>query len=177
MSALRPLLTQALGRAEARRRQFVQPHSGHDAAAAFYEARGFANGVAAAMEFLNPETPNDDPTLFDPGLVPANRCYVQVSRYAPGTSRDAAITAFPRSGTQRMKVLDLVGLRADYGATDEELQVDLGMGHNSQTPRRRELVLGGWIEDSGRTRATASTGAQATVWVLSEQAKKEWPGA
>lgn len=171
---LRPLLTQALNQADAARRRFVQPHSGDDAAATFYEARGFARGVAAAREHVERQAVPQVEKLFDPSLPDPGRCHVSVARYAPSTAKEAARMAYPRSGTQRMRVLDLVAHRGQAGATDEEMQVRLGLGHNSQTPRRRELVLGGWIEDSGRTRPTGSTGAQATVWVLTEAGRHEW---
>lgn len=122
--------------------------------------------LARCVRWLLAERQHD--TLPAPG-----RAGVSVSAYSPPTSRAAAVMAYPRSGTQRMRVLELLAARGTVGATDEEMQVRLGLGHNSQTPRRRELVLGGWVEDGGSTRPTGSTGAQATVWVLTERGKEE----
>jgi hypothetical protein len=81
---------------------------------------------------------------------------------ARATAKQAAINAYPRSGTQRAKVLNVL-TRTVVGLTDEEMQTLLGMGANTQRPRRVELVDGGFIEDSGQRRPT-STHSQAIVW-------------
>lgn len=49
------------------------------------------------------------------------------------------------------------------GATDEEMQNQMGMAANTQRPRRRELQLMGRVLDTGKTRQVAS-GREATVW-------------
>lgn len=49
------------------------------------------------------------------------------------------------------------------GATDEEMQVEFGLGPQTQTPRRGELVAMGFATDSGLRRSTRS-GRSATVW-------------
>lgn len=85
---------------------------------------------------------------------------------AAETQRAAAVMAYPASGTQRAKVLDFIDSSGEYGATDEEIQVFLGMNPSTQRPRRVELVEGGWIEDSGRRRKTRSR-RDAVVWVRS----------
>lgn len=51
-----------------------------------------------------------------------------------------------------------------YGATDDEIEQQLNLRHQTVSPRRRELVLLGKVVDSGRTRPTRS-GRRATVWV------------
>lgn len=86
---------------------------------------------------------------------------VKVRKNAHETELDAAGRALPRSGTQRRKVYDY--LVSSGGATDEEVQIALGINHNSQTPRRLELVEAGLVVDSGQRRATIS-GASAIVW-------------
>jgi hypothetical protein len=48
------------------------------------------------------------------------------------------------------------------GATDEEMQLALGMNPSTQRPRRVELVRRGLVVEDG-TRQTAS-GRMATVW-------------
>lgn len=103
----------------------------------------------------------------DPG---ADHAYLE--REARRTARLAALRAMPRSGTQRRKVLALIRRKGLYGATDEEMQEILGMHHNSQTPRRKELEEGDWIIDSGRTRQTLSD-TPAIVWVLSENGTRK----
>lgn len=87
------------------------------------------------------------------------------------TQRQAAILAFPGTGTQRRRVLDHIARTG--GATDEEMQQALDMNPSTQRPRRVELVDDGWVEDSGRTRKTPS-GRDAVVWVLTEQGRGEW---
>lgn len=87
-------------------------------------------------------------------------------------SRAAALLAFPRSGTQRYRVLNVIAGVGEHGVTDERIQRLLGMSPNTQRPRRLELVKGGWIKDSGKVRKTVS-GAYATVWVATERGKAE----
>ncbi len=62
------------------------------------------------------------------------------------------------------RVLNHIVWNTSYGCTDDELEQDLNMRHQTVSARRRELVLLGKVVDSGRTRATRS-GRQATVWV------------
>lgn len=118
------------------------------------------------FDLLHVEPPA--PVLPDPQAPTA-----AVASDASDTSKAAALRALPRSGTQRWRVLRFIAERGVEGATDEEIQAELRLGHNSQTPRRRELVLGGWIIDSGRRRRTLSTNSEATVWVLTTMAKLE----
>ena len=83
------------------------------------------------------------------------------------TSKAAALSAEPTAGTKRAILLAFIRGRGITGATDEEMQLDVPMNPNTQRPRRVELVQGGWIRDSKRTRATAG-GDQAVVWVAKE---------
>lgn len=84
---------------------------------------------------------------------------------AAETQRTAAIMAYPKTGTWRRKVLNIITLCGDVGATDEEIQDALRMNPSTQRPRRVELVEGGWIVDSGRRRMTRSR-REAVVWVV-----------
>ena len=79
------------------------------------------------------------------------------------TSHDAAKAIKPVAKTQKRKVLDYIASRPD-GATDEEIQIGLDIGPNSERPRRVELFEDGRIRDSGRKRKTKS-GRAAVVWV------------
>lgn len=91
-----------------------------------------------------------------------------------GTSSAAATLAAPRSGTNRMAVLEAVAAVArdvqTVGLTDVEVQRSTGLSPNSERPRRVELVDGGWLADSGRTRE--HHGREHTVWVLTDRAAR-----
>jgi hypothetical protein len=104
---------------------------------------------------------NQIPLNFD--TVPA-----PFQRRSP-TSQAAALAVEPRSGTLRAMVLSFLRGRGATGATDEEIQLRVPMNANTERPRRVELVRGGFILDSGRTRPTVS-GDEAVVWVASEWA-------
>ena len=83
------------------------------------------------------------------------------------TSKAAALSAEPSSGTKRGLLLAFLRGRGATGATDEEMQFLVPMNPNTQRPRRVELVQGGFIEDSHRTRPTLG-GDDAVVWVCRE---------
>lgn len=86
-----------------------------------------------------------------------------VRRDARDTSRNAAIRAYPRSGTQRERVLNLLK-NSTSGLTDDEISYSLDLSPNAARPRRVELVAGGWVRDSG-TRRPSTAGSPAVVWV------------
>ena len=83
------------------------------------------------------------------------------------TSMDAAVAIEDRVGTLRRKVRDYLLSRGREGATDDEIQVALGMNPSTERPRRIELVEARKVLDSGKTRKTLS-GRAATVWIASE---------
>ena len=85
------------------------------------------------------------------------------------TERAAALAVQPRSGTQRMKVLRAIANSPD-GLTDPEVSDKTGIYLYSAAPRRCELVEGGWVMDSGITRATEH-GKEATVWIVTAKAR------
>lgn len=78
------------------------------------------------------------------------------------TSRAAAEQIKPNADTLRARVLEYLQSQPD-GATDEQMQLALGMAGNTQRPRRQELEKMGLVRATDRTRATRS-GRQATVW-------------
>jgi hypothetical protein len=94
----------------------------------------------------------------------------KLARHATDTSRAAADLVRPRSGTQRMRVLEAL-IRSD-GLTDLEIAIEVGLQENSERPRRIELVEAGWVRDSGQRRATNGR-AEAIVWALTERAHDE----
>lgn len=81
------------------------------------------------------------------------------------TSRDAAISAEGSAGSLRRQVWSFLMERGQAGATDEEIQTMLEINPSTQRPRRIELVNGGLVRDSGRTRLTQSR-RKATVWEI-----------
>lgn len=82
------------------------------------------------------------------------------------TSRKAALQNYPRSGTQRNRILRLAahmtGQERYGGVTRDEVVVALEMKESSVHPRVLELLGGEWLEETGRTRPTR-TGADAVV--------------
>jgi hypothetical protein len=119
-----------------------------------------ASDLEAAME--ERDVPLSDPGANSAGLV---------AHDAADTSKAAALDVMPRSGTQRLAVLTIIAQSAD-GMTDEEIQAALAISPNSQRPRRVELVDGGWLIDTARTRPTES-GNDAIVWALSDKGRTE----
>lgn len=116
--------------------------------------------------------PVEEP-LSDPDKKDIGKFHAPTSD-APDTERLAALSVYPRSGTQRRAVLDAIASAGERGLIDEEIAERLGMLANTERPRRVELEQGGWVVNSGRTRKTAASGTEAAVWVLSAQGRAEW---
>lgn len=113
-----------------------------------------------------------EPTLFEPTptLSDPSADTVTIGRPVQRTSAEAALKAYPKSGTQRGRVLAFL---AEHGpASDDVIQAVLGMSPNTERPRRRELVQGGWVEDSGETHKLGVTGNQAIAWQVTEEGRK-----
>ena len=72
------------------------------------------------------------------------------------------------STTLRGVVFRYLKDKGTYGATDERIQIDLGINANTERPRRRELVHRDLVRNSGTKRHTMS-GKLATVWVVRQQ--------
>lgn len=81
-----------------------------------------------------------------------------------GTSDRAAAFIAPHTPNQRSRVFEAIRNAGTWGMTDEEGQALTGIKVQSYTPRRRELAMAGWIQDSGERRKTLS-GCDAAVWV------------
>jgi hypothetical protein len=69
-----------------------------------------------------------------------------------------------KSGTGRRKVYDVLW-QNPKGLTDEQIMERTGLRHNTEHPRRWDLVNMGLVVDSGRRRKT-ETDNLAIVWVL-----------
>lgn len=84
--------------------------------------------------------------------------------YSDGdTSRDAAVAAQAVAPKDRARVLGVIRARGSQGATDDEIEVALGLSHQTASARRRELVLAGEVVEAGGKRLTRS-GSPAKVW-------------
>lgn len=108
-----------------------------------------------------------EPTLFPGAALSDPSAELELAHHGRETERAAAWATMPRAGTQRLRVLLAIALAGDAGRTDEELELGLEMRRPSPGNRRGELVAGGWVRDSGRTRPTTS-GSPAVVWILTE---------
>lgn len=95
------------------------------------------------------------PTLFDD--VPPN-----VRASDPDTSRAAATLSPLRRSTDRYRALETLQAHPE-GLTDYELADLMGRQQNSAGKRRGELVVLGYVRDSGRRRP-APSGSKAIVW-------------
>lgn len=107
----------------------------------------------------------DDRTLADlPLFGPPARPRVEAPPFVHGseTSRQAAVAIRPAAGTLRARVLAAIE-GAPEGLTDEEGCERTGMNPSTWRPRRGELLTGGFIRNTGRTRKSAS-GREMTVW-------------
>jgi hypothetical protein len=98
-----------------------------------------------------------------------NQPAVKLHHNPQPTSLAAAALVFPKTGTQRMRVLDAIIKAGSNGMTDPELADQLGIGDNSERPRRKELLEQGWVIDSGLRRPARGLG-DSIVWVLAPAA-------
>jgi hypothetical protein len=89
---------------------------------------------------------------------------VSVSKNPQRTSRSAAKSVLPNSGTIRRLVYDQIKIQNDYGMTDHELEMVLRGKHQTISASRRSLVLDGHVVDSGKTRKNPQ-GNDCIVWV------------
>jgi hypothetical protein len=81
------------------------------------------------------------------------------------TSEQAAQDIRPHAGRLRSLVLSAIRDAGRRGCTDEELEDRLRLPHQTVSARRRELVLRGWVRDSGARRRNPRSGRSAAVWV------------
>lgn len=91
--------------------------------------------------------------------------HVWVHKKAHPTEVMAAQMVLPRSGTQRAKVLAAFKEAHPEPLTDDDIVQKVGIVIQSANPRRRELVSGGWLADSGVKKLNAR-GQQCIAWKL-----------
>lgn len=70
----------------------------------------------------------------------------------------------PNAGTIHRAILDLFEEVGDEGLTDDEIEVRLGLKHQTASAQRRTLELGLWVKKTNRRRDTRS-GRAAGVYV------------
>lgn len=104
---------------------------------------------------------------------PVDRNVTRVGRDHPDTSKKAAAAAFPRSGTKRRRIFDLIASKWPDGMTDDEIERATGWTHQSVSASRNSLAGDGWIADSGDTRKVAASGNDAIVWTLTGHGRRE----
>lgn len=79
------------------------------------------------------------------------------------SSANAAVINFPRSGSQRRRILEAAYDAGERGITSDEVSQALGIPLQSAKPRMLELRKGGWLRFTGDTRPSL---AGATVEVM-----------
>lgn len=112
-----------------------------------------------------------DPPLFGATLSDPSANTEGLS-HGRRTEDAAKWRAFPHSGRGRYRVLAAIAGTVD-GMTDQELEECLLMDRPTPGNRRSELVAGGWVRDSGRTRPTRAKNP-AVVWVLTAEGRQAW---
>lgn len=84
---------------------------------------------------------------------------------ATATSRKAALQNYPKSGSQRHRILESLMVSPK---TREEIANFLHIPDNSVRPRVKELMEGGWVTATDEVRRTA-TGADAEVLTVTDK--------
>ena len=92
-----------------------------------------------------------------------NRNVVITAKKAHPTSANAAIKAYPKSGSKRQKIYNAIKLFG--GLTDEEIERTLEVAGNTVRPARVSLVRDQLVMDSGQTRKTVA-GNDSIVWIV-----------
>lgn len=81
------------------------------------------------------------------------------------TSRGARALNAPKAPAQRQAILEFITSKGMHGASSDEVEVALGLPHQSASARVGELRDAGLIETLGEVRPTR-TGARAVVYVF-----------
>lgn len=89
------------------------------------------------------------------------------------TSRAAAASVRFQAPADREAVMRVVVAAGRRGATCDECEVVTGLLHQNCSARVRDLVLSGYIEDSGQRRPTR-TGRAARVYVVTTSGHLDW---
>ena len=101
--------------------------------------------------------------IIDTARMDAARLAAGMSVATSPTSIDADRSMTAVKGTLRLAVL--LWLQEHGPATDEAVQLGMGINPSTQRPRRIELVRLGKVVDTGRTAKTTS-GRTAVLWAV-----------
>ena len=117
-------------------------------------------------EMYCPFCRNEKGIVFIPAhkRKPVDSNGVRVSARHPITSHLAANKAFPKSGTKKKIVYDLIKSKGIFGMCDHEIELKLKWTHQSASSSRNALMNDGWVIDSGLRRTTPQ-GNDAIVWI------------
>src|SRR5262245_12590037 len=111
----------------------------------------------------------DDRDLFGKPYYPDRPGHVRGS----DTSIDAADSLDESLlSVLRARIFALIDVRGDHGATCDEVEVVLGLRHQTASARVRELSLGGFIFDTGKRRPTRS-GRGARIYRSQRNGKED----
>lgn len=87
------------------------------------------------------------------------------------TSKAAAVSQLPvKAAVDEARVAAYIYGCGLTGSTDDEIEVSLGMIHQTASARRNGLARKNLVVNSGRTRPTR-TGCHATVWISTSVAE------
>ncbi|NQV27747.1 MAG: hypothetical protein HQ518_25645 [Rhodopirellula sp.] len=113
-------------------------------------------------------------TLFEQGIQDQDRPPdskqsrpVGLPHNRTATSKAAAVSMRPAAIAQAARVYHFIAEQGNEGATDHEVQTELGLSGDSERPRRWSLERSGLIRDSGRKRKSPK-GRDAIVWIVNE---------
>lgn len=107
------------------------------------------------------------------GIGPGGRVMISSSPFgvaAKPPRQKGALDRYPASGTQRHTILCAAVKAGDGGVTRSELASSLGLPDSSTDARVLELLAGGWMVRTARTRPTPS-GAEAQILMATERAR------
>lgn len=109
-----------------------------------------------------PESNEDQMALFEAAKsdLPLRAPYASGS----DTSREAAESIEPASGTLRARVLGMIRDKGPLGMTCDEIEAESGLTHQTASARVNELMRLGAIVDSKMRRKTRSH-RNAAVWL------------
>lgn len=88
------------------------------------------------------------------------------------TSVEALIKVSPKIPSYKKIVLDFIISNGGYGATDQEMEAELGISGNTIRPTRMSLLKSKAIVDSGLTRFNHN-GNRCIVWVVNDPKQGE----
>ena len=84
-------------------------------------------------------------------------------------SHEAALAIQPAAKNLRRQVCEFIAKQGANGATDEEIQLGLGMNPSTERPRRGEVWAYGLITDAIGERRQSASGRACVVWHVTKR--------